>query len=310
MKKRMIILAFSLLILSFGCGNETDSASTPDEQVEMSADEMDDGLVKVEIEKVDTTLISNEQPEKEKKNRNAINVAVVGSPATDILAKADESIADTNNCIEAVKCDNYTEPFEKVISGEVQACLSSNQVFLDSYNKINESDLVIAERIYIDPLAIFPGKINDLNNISGGIKVAVAGGDVNVARALYLLEQKGLLEVKEEASYQASMEDVTSNPHNISIEEVDVTGGWPDTQKYGLIICDYNRAVLLGIDPDSALGEENRNSKIFDLFTVNLVVKQDMLEDTKTAIILKAVNSDIVEDFIYESFYNSVLDYK
>ncbi len=302
--KRLIIclLISSLLLTTTACSNESTDAN------DINTEQSDDGTVKVEIESIDTSEVIKETVTNT--NRKAIRIAVVGSPASDILKAADQILQSTEYGIEIVNYEDYKTPNEMVKNGEVFACLCDNQVLLDSYNMIDESDLVIAEKLYYDPLAIFPGKITDMNFISSGETIAVSEGDVNVARALYLLEQKGLLTVKEGALYQATMEDVISNPFNISIEEVDINGGWPDTSKYGLIISDYNRAVLVGIDPQTALGEENRNSNIIDLFAVGLVVNSADLDDAKTKIILNALNDEEVEEYIDSSFYQSVSDYK
>ncbi len=118
------------------------------------------------------------------------------------------------------------------------------------------------------------------------------------------------MEIKEGAMYQATMEDVTSNPYNISIEQVDLENGWPNKEQYDFVVSDYNRALLNGIDPQLSLAEENRNSKIFDLFAVGLVVRADNRDGAKTKLILDAINSDEVEKMIETGFYRSVLDYK
>ena len=101
-----------------------------------------------------------------------------------------------------------------------------------------------------------------------------------------------------------------TNPHNISVEQVDLDSGWPSKEAYTFVIADYNRAILNGVDPMTSLGKENRNSKIFDLFAVGLVVKGEDVDSEKTKLVLNAINSDEVEDMIDKNFYNSVLDYK
>lgn len=298
----LITLLMTIMLCMSGCGDEATEVS--DELTQESATEE----VAVEIEKVETQDIA--EPTVEAKSRKPIKVAIAGTQAKDILGRADIVLESTDFCIEIIECEDYKKPAQMVVAGEADACLSMNQVYLDSYNKINDSDLVIKERLFLDPLAIFPGTITDMNYIPSNFSVAVQEGDVNVARALYLLEQKGLIEVDDSAMYQATMSDVTSNPYNISIEEVNVENGWPDVSKYGLIISDYNRALIDRIDPMSSLGEENRNSEIVDLFAVSLVVKQENLEDDKIGKLLKAINSDEVEEYISSSFYRSVLDYK
>ena len=283
-------------------------------------DEQTDEAIEVQIESIDTAendiaatssgqtaASETQQPMKERK---AIKVAVMGVPAQEILNKADESLINTNYMIEPVICSDYDQPNAMVLNGEADASLYENQVFLDSYNKKNSTDLEIAERIYYEPLALFGGSISDLDSITNNVKVAVIKGDVNKARALYLLEQKGLIELKPNVYYQASMEDVTSNPHNISLEEVDLDSGWPDTKAYGLIICDYNRAMLQGIDPATSLGDENRNSGILDMFSICLVTDKSKTGNDKTKQLIKALNSKETEEFIKQTYHDSVVDYR
>ncbi|MBP5745475.1 MAG: hypothetical protein J6W58_04145 [Lachnospiraceae bacterium] len=284
--------------------------------------EQKDEAIEVQIESIDTEAVEEtnastssgqtaevtvQQPTKERK---PIKVAVMGVPAEEILKKADESLINSNYLIEPVICTDYDQPNAMVLSGEADASLYENQVFLDSYNKKNSTDLEIAERIYYEPLALFGGSISDLSSITNNVKVAVIKGDVNKARALYLLEQKGLIELKQDVYYQASMEDVISNPHNISLEEVDFDSGWPDTSSYGLIICDYNRAMLSGIDPASSLGDENRNSGILDMFSICLVTDKSKVGNDKTKQLIKALNSKETEEFIKQTYHDSVVDYR
>ena len=289
------------------------------------SDKQNDEGVQVQIESIDSENTSlsgvttssgqtsgvqaqiSEQPQKERK---PIKVAIMGVPAEEILKKADESLINSNYSIEPVICTDYDEPNAMVLNGEADASLYENQVFLDSYNKKNSTDLAIVERVYYEPLALFGGSVTDLSSITGNVKVAVIKGDVNKARALYLLEQKGLIELKPDVYYQASMEDVTSNPHNISIEEVDFSAGWPDASAYGLIICDYNRAMLAGIDPETSLGDENRNSGILDMFSICLVTDKGKAGNDKIKELSKALNSKETEEYIKQSYHDSVVDYR
>ncbi len=283
-------------------------------------DEQTDDAIEVLIESIDTAendiaatssgQTAADEIQQPMKERKAIKVAVMGVPAQEILNKADESLINTNYMIEPVICSDYDQPNAMVLNGEADASLYENQVFLDSYNKKNSTDLEIAERIYYEPLALFGGSISDLDSITNNVKVAVIKGDVNKARALYLLEQKGLIELKPNVYYQASMEDVTSNPHNISLEEVDLDSGWPDASAYGLIICDYNRAMLQGIDPATSLGDENRNSGILDMFSICLVTDKSKTGNDKTKQLIKALNSEETEEFIKQTYHDSVVDYR
>ncbi|MCR4749171.1 MAG: hypothetical protein K5877_05105 [Lachnospiraceae bacterium] len=243
-------------------------------------------------------------------DKNPIKVAVVGSVSEDLLKEANKELSFSDHTIEVIRCEDYDRPNELVLSGEADASLYENEVYLETYNKKNATELVIAERSYFEPLALYGGKITDLNDINNSDTVAIPSGDINMARSLYLLQQKGLIELKEGASYQASAEDIVSNPHNLRFESYSIEDGFPDSEKYSLIICDHNRAMLKGIDPAQALGEENRNSELLDMFSICLVTAKDRLTSPKIKELSKALNSDYVEDHIAGTYHNSVVDYR
>lgn len=314
MKKNNLFIALVFVFMISGCAASDTEADT------LSNDQTESGeFVGVEIEQIDQieqtqTEQESQAPENDKTtqddDRKSIKVAVMGSPAEDILKKADEKLSLSGYRVDIITCEDYNEPNALVLSGEADACLYENNVFLDSYNKKNSTELVAEEKLYFEPLALFPGTVTDLNELKRPVKIAIPKGDVNKARVLYLLEQKGIITLKEGAYYQASMEDVIEDPYGIVLEEVDLSGGWPDVNSYALIVSDYNHAILSGIDPDTSLGDENRNSGIIDMFSICLVTDKKKESNQKIKELSKALNSEEVEDYIAGSFYGSVVDYR
>lgn len=314
MKKRNLFIALVFVIMISGCGGSDAGTEV------LGTDQTQSGeFVGVEIEQIDqiqqspvteeTKPAETEQTAQDD-NRTPIKVAVMGSPAADILKKADEKLSYSGYRVDIITCQDYSEPNSLVLSGDVDACLYENGVFLDSYNKKNSSELTEVEKLYYEPLAVFPGTVTDLSELKRPVKIAIPAGDVNKARVLYLLEQKGLITLKEGAYYQASMEDVTEDPYGISLEEVDLSAGWPDAASYSLIVSDYNHAILSGIDPATSLGDENRNSGIIDMFSICLVTNKGKDSNQKIKELSKALNSEEVEEYITDSFYGSVVDYR
>ena len=314
MKKNNLFIALVFVFMISGCAASDTEADT------FSNDQTESGeFVGVEIEQIDQieqtqTEQESQAPENDNTtqddDRKSIKVAVMGSPAEDILKKADEKLSLSGYRVDIITCEDYNEPNALVLSGEADACLYENNVFLDSYNKKNSTELVAEEKLYFEPLALFPGTVTDLSELKRPVKIAIPKGDVNKARVLYLLEQKGLITLKEGAYYQASMEDVIEDPYGIVFEEVDLSGGWPDVNSYALIVSDYNHAILSGIDPDTSLGDENRNSGIIDMFSICLVTDKNKESNQKIKELSKALNSEEVEDYIAGSFYGSVVDYR
>ncbi len=314
MKKKYLFISLVFILLLSGCKGSDDGTDVSANDQTSSGE-----FVGVEIEQIDqieqTTVSGETKPENTEQtasddNRTPIKVAVMGSPALDILKKADEKLSLSGYRIDIITCEDYNEPNSLVLSGEADACLYENGVFLDSYNKKNSTELTAYEKLYFEPLAIFPGSVSDFSELKRPVKIAIPQGDVNKARVLYLLEQKGLITLKEGAFYQASMEDVTDDPYGIVLEETDLNTGWPDENAYSLIVSDYNHAIISGIDPKTSLGDENRNSGIIDMFSICLVTDKGKESNTKVKELSKALNSKEVEEYILESFYGSVVDYR
>ena len=68
--------------------------------------------------------------------------------------------------------------------------------------------------------------------------------------------------------------------------------------------------MLSGIDPASSLGEENRNSALTDMFSICLVTTKEKISSTKIKELSKALNSEAVEDYIFDTYHNSIVDYR
>ena len=68
--------------------------------------------------------------------------------------------------------------------------------------------------------------------------------------------------------------------------------------------------MLQGIDPATSLGDENRNSGILDMFSICLVTDKSKTGNDKTKQLIKALNSKETEEFIKQTYHDSVVDYR
>lgn len=244
------------------------------------------------------------------KTASNIYVAVVGDTPAEILEVAKEELSLQGLDLQIVKRDGYSSANELVASKTVDASLCVNQAYMDSYNTIHGTSLTVVQRQYYEPLALFPGKTSNISKCPSGAVIAIPKDGVLAARALYLLSQKGLIVLKSGAGYQACVDDIESNPKNVKIETYDISAGIPFGQQYDFVVSDFNRAIISGVDPDTAIGYENRNSELLDLFTINLVANKDDENDAKIQKLAKALETQKVEDFVKNTYMGSVVDYR
>lgn len=134
--------------------------------------------------------------------------------------------------------------------------------------------------------------------------IAVPNDTTNEARALMLLEENGLIKLKEGAGIAATKNDIVENPYNIEIKEVEAAQ-IPNILKdvdFGVINSNY--AIAAGINPkEQALVQENSASAYSNI----LAVKEGNENSDSIKALVAALESKKVADFINEKYDGSVI---
>ena len=150
-----------------------------------------------------------------------ITVAASPTPHAEILNVAKEVLAEQGIDLEVVEFSDYVQPNLVTENGEVDANYFQHTPYLDSFNEENGTHLVSVGAVHYEPFGIYPGKSDDLENISDGATIAVPNDTTNEARALQLLAAQGLITVRDGAGLTATVNDITDNPHNLQIKEIE-----------------------------------------------------------------------------------------
>ena len=104
----------------------------------------------------------------------------------------------------------------------------------------------------------------------GEVKIAIPNDTTNEARALLLLQDKGVITLKDGAGITATIRDIESNPKNIKFSEVEAAQ-IPNILRdvdYGIINSNY--AIGAGINPiKDALFQEGSASPYANILAVS-----------------------------------------
>lgn len=168
---------------------------------------------------------------------------------------------------------------EAIADGDVDFSVEQHIAYMNAFNKSYNSNLVALTPIPTVPASIFSETHSSLDEISDGMKIAVPQDEGNMARAFVMLQDIGWIKLKEGTDYAtASPEDVTENPYNL--EFLDIA-----TNIIATTLADYDYGIITGsivynagIDPSTALFNEN----LTDNFWLQVVVK-DADKDTQWA---------------------------
>ena len=91
---------------------------------------------------------------------------------------------------------DYVQPNTATEEGEVDANYFQHKPYLDNFNKEKGTHLVSVAGIHFEPFGLYPGKTKTLDALADGATVAVPNDATNEARALLLLQDAGLIELK------------------------------------------------------------------------------------------------------------------
>ena len=136
------------------------------------------------------------------------------------------------------------------------------------------------------------------------ITVAIPNDTTNEARALLLLQENGLIALKEGAGITATIRDIDSNPQNVTFQEVEAAQLPNVLQDVDYAVINSNYAIEAGIHPvEDSLAIEGSASSYGNI----LAVKAGNEDSGKTKALKAALESRQVADYISETYGGAVV---
>lgn len=141
--------------------------------------------------------------------------------------------------VELVEFTDWIAPNVSLANGDIDVNYFQHIPFLENAKAEGGYDLVPVARGVINNVGLYSKTHKDFASLPDGAKVAIANDPVNGGRGLQLLQKAGLIELKPGVGYKATQQDITANPKNIRIieleavqlvrayDEVDLVQGYP-----------------------------------------------------------------------------------
>lgn len=246
-----------------------------------------------------------------KADDKTITVAASPTPHAEILEAAKDLLKEKGYTLEIKEFDDYPQQNVVVDEGEFDANYFQHQPYLDNFNEEKGSDLVSAAKIHYEPLGIYPGASEDLENIKDGAKIAVPNDATNEARALLLLEENGIITLKEDAGLNATKKDVEKNPHNIEIVELDAAQIARVVEELDFVILNGNYALDAGFNVQTdAIAKEEADSEAAQTYANIIAVKKENKDSEKIKALVEVLQSEEIGKFITDTYEGAVVPMK
>ena len=139
------------------------------------------------------------------------------------------------------------------------------------------------------------------------ITIAVPNDATNEARALLLLQQVGLITLKDGAGINATKADIVANPKNIEIVETKAELLTTTLQDVDMAVINGNYAIDAGLKIADALAVEAADGAAAQAYVNVLAVKEGNENSEKIQALVKALKTDAVKAFIESTYAGAVV---
>jgi D-methionine transport system substrate-binding protein len=229
-------------------------------------------------------------------------------PHAEILDYVAKSLAPKAGIkLDVVSYDDYIQPNVALQEGKLDVNYFQHVPYLDQQKKDNPSykDLEPLKPVHLEPLGVYSKKVTDINAVKDGGTVTLSNDPANEARGLKLLQQGGLIKLKDGAGLDATPNDIADNPKNLKFKTI-APANLPRTlDDADLAVINGNYAIEAKLTPakDALVLESPSDNPYANL----LVAKDDKVNDPRIQKLEQLLHSPEVKQFIEDKYQGSVI---
>ncbi|WP_240419244.1 MetQ/NlpA family ABC transporter substrate-binding protein [Paenibacillus periandrae] len=189
---------------------------------------------------------------------------------------------------------------KEVLEKNYDFVINMHEIALKEYNKENKTDLREAFTTIFAPIGVYSHKYKSLADLPNGATISIPDDDRNGGRALFILQDAGLLKFKEGLSVNgAKPKDIIENPKNFKFKEVNykLLLRALDDVDAGLLYSSQRDAAKFTLK--DALAVESPKTKGFWIVAA---ARPELLNTSKAEALKKAYYSQTVKDFFIKKF--------
>ncbi|HYD30814.1 MAG TPA: MetQ/NlpA family ABC transporter substrate-binding protein [Azospirillaceae bacterium] len=231
-----------------------------------------------------------------------LKVGVSAGPYGEILEFAGKIAAKEGIEVKVIEFTDWNMPNEALARGDIDANNFQHQPYLDNQVKQRGYDLVSVAKSVVVPMGVYSSKAETLTAIKEGSTIAIPNDPTNGARALFLLQNAGLIKLKSD-DIKTSIADIAENPKKLKFVELDAAQLPRSLDDVTAAVITLNYAVLAKLDPKKALLLEDEGSK----WHLVWAVRKGREADARINRFIEIYRSPEVKQFVQTRFEGSIV---
>jgi len=242
-----------------------------------------------------------------KENENYLKVGITAGLEQQIAEAAKKEAKEKYNLdVELIAFNDYVIPNEALNNGDIDVNAFQHIPYLEEQSKQRGYKLAVVGKTFVYPIIAYSKKIKNISDLKNGSTIAIPNDPTNGGRSLLLLEQNGLLKLKENVGLLPKVTDIAENPKLLKIVEIEAPQlpAVLDDKQVTIAIINNNFAAQAGLDPDKeGILKEDKNSPYVNV----IVTREDKKNDEKVKKFVRAFQSEAVEKAAQKAFNNGAI---
>lgn len=233
-----------------------------------------------------------------------IRIGVTPGPHAQILEAVKPIAAKKGLDIKIVEFSDYVVPNAALASGDIEANSFQHQPYLDNQKADRGYKIESVAQTVNFPIGIYSKKLKTFDALPDGATVAIPNDPTNGGRALLLLQDKGLLKLKEGVGFKPTILDIAANAKKLKFVEIDAAQAPRVLDDVDAAVINTNYATQAGLDPvKDALTREDPKGPYVNVIAVRSEDKDKPWVKT----LVESYHTPEVKKFVEDTFKGAVL---
>ncbi|MDP3603891.1 MAG: MetQ/NlpA family ABC transporter substrate-binding protein [Bosea sp. (in: a-proteobacteria)] len=232
-----------------------------------------------------------------------VRIGVSPGPHAEILEKVKPLLAPKGIDLKIVEFSDYVVPNQALDAGELEANSFQNQPYLDNQVKDRGFKLVSVGLTVNFPLGIYSSKYKSWADVPDGSSIAIQNDPTNGGRSLLLLQDKGVIKLRDGVGFKPGPVDIVANPKKLKFIEVEAAQTPRTLADVAAAAINTNYAVDAKIEPTSAILREDPKGPYVNVIAVRTADKDKPWVRT----LVETYQSPEIKAFVAERFKGNVL---
>lgn len=233
-----------------------------------------------------------------------IKVGVTAGPHAQLMEQVQKIAAGQGLKVQVIEFSDYVQPNAALAAGDLDANSYQHKPYLDAQIAGRGYPFAVAFNTVTFPIGLYSKKIKSLDELKEGARFGIPNDPTNGGRVLLLLQDQGLIQLKDGADLKATPLDVVSNPRKLRFVELDAAQLPRSLDDLDASAVNTNFAIPAGLDPKKdAIAMEAPDGPYVNL----MVVRSEDLDKPWVEQLRKIYHSEELRQFVDTEFKGSIL---